>query len=741
VCDAINVRSLVLSVSPEAEVLFKNEKGYREGKLEERQKHNEFLSSNLVNSSTSLSPNPSYYATNSPVRSHIAKVNRKKTGRKSPSLPEHVKKDGDVSPDVSTATVRDKKHRRMSAYDLHHQFSTSSLKEESEIEDDHDDHHHFKKKEKIDWKESSCALDRIVQKRNEEIKNYNRTKNRESSIILAASSLSGDEREQGVGEDDIVRLSRSPSASSSHKIIRRNSSLCLTDFESDQNFVIALQKVLTLNQQMSNVQKSIADKSEGGEGGGGISPTSASLERERNNKSRGRHHSVLIQDGKKLSSTSGSASHVPTGLMILPQVGDYNKASHTFLSSASVMTKNRASFVNLSTSASRDHHYQMTNELGMEPEGEEDDGQRRSPSQRKRGQSMSEVRSRLNSVASLRKSLLVPSSTSFDEGVSGYGQAGSSIRSSFVGKIREQQSLSRSMSREVVPSTSSFAAPVFTQQSDKSIREKEEDVGSDEEADDNNSWIKDGSYDIPPAFSLVIGFPENSQELPGGNDSVISSVYDHLQQRGGEQEKVSSNRRGILSSPSSLGSPTGGKKKRISFSENENEQTDFEKQENEVEKKKKYRNDDFLFEREESKVAVVSSHSGSGKGKNGFVGLENTLGGRGSSSSLVGEKEGKVLNTATRRVSAIGSGGGTARAHRKRSSYHFESFLIDEAFSQAQENPNSLASQLTILTRRDAVKAERDEILLKSNKLYIREPIEKKIEILTKKSLVVKKLN
>jgi hypothetical protein len=371
----------------------------------------------------------------------------------------------------------------------------------------------------IEWKDSSQVLESIIHRRNEEVKLYNRTKRRDTVMIAEEQQPTNPRRS---------------------KVIRRNSALCLTDFESDETFVVALKKVLAMNEQMSNVQRSIAEP-----------PKETSR------------------------SSIGTSSHIPTGMMLLPRVGGVQRGGGSFsattsLDSSSVILRSRASFVNVQPS--RSHSQKWTNPLVDLAALPADDREQR-PSSRASFH-----------ARSVRGSFLRSS-----QGADG---PMATQRASFVHKVRASAQFAPSSERSV---------------EDFSMRE--------------DSMAEDGGQ--PEDHSLVIGFPENSTELPG----------------------LESGRK-----------PFSARQKRMTS-----------------------------FSQAEDPAASEQP----------------------------------------------------APPTRKRS-YHFEKFLIEEAFRE--DVPNNGMSNLSILTRRDAQKLEQEETLLKSNKLYIREPIERKIELLTKMTPSVKRI-
>ncbi len=494
------------------------------------------------------------------------------------------------------------------------------------------------------WEDSSTVLERIIHRRNEEIKIYNQTRKRESTQLLqipptlgggGGGSGGGGGGNEAILGSSINRSSDGKRSPGSAKIVRRNSSLVLTDFESDESFVLALQKVLAKGNQMANIQRSILATSE-----------------DVNQSHEGNTKTVAEGGG----GGGDKSSHVPTGLMILPRVGN-SSVARTSLDATSAIIRSRASFFSSgasgiaggtgTTRASSssfipfDHHYGDRSTRTSFIHNTNDHGS---------------TRSSMISTAGGGGSGIPPTA---------------SKSTSFVNKLRHSSTNNRKSMIDFIEVgerkdlVTSSSPPITTVRGGKMM-------------DDDTTTGND-------SMSLMIGFPDNSTELPPSttmNHYRPASSLLTLSIEEGEREMSPQRKRGT---PQGKTTPTHHHHHHLLMKSGSAPQH-------------------FTLTRGMS--GTSSPHSPKGV----MIDGDNTM-----------------MTSYQRPKSS--SAEFMMNAPTRKGSYHFEKYLIEEAF-----RPDEI-TEFTILTRRDAMKLEKEETLLKSNKLYLRQPIEKKIEILSKRSL------
>jgi tetratricopeptide (TPR) repeat protein/ribosomal protein S18 len=545
----------------------------------------------------------------------------------------------------------------------------------------------------IEWKESSQVLENILHKRNEEIKLYNKTKQRrDNSIIVVVDNNNNNDN----NSDNNNNSSSSPAIRRS-KIIRRNSSLCLTDFESDETFVVALKKVLAMNDEMINIQRSIGESSpeekeeRGRERGRGRGKAEKQKSFFSPSCSAAAARPVTMIQSAGGSALSATNSHIATGLGMLPTAGLlHSRVSKTSLDASSALVRSRASFVNVSLSV--DNHPDDNNHNNFHyrrnSTNNNNNNNNNSPSlavprsnsnedyhgnnNRRKSSSSPPPTSILRRSPSLEEQPPFPSSSSPSSrspSLQATGMKRNDSSSSFVNKLRASRS-----------QMSFHDEGILLQEEEE---DEEETRGGDEEEEDR---------------SLVIGFPENSMELPGAS-------YDEEE---GERER----NRKTKNHSDNNNKNKKNKKQFLSSSFAQNQKTTLNN----------------IFQREPSWKQQQPQSSGiSVISKREEEEEENEI--------KEQQQQLELGNTSSTVIS---------KPTRKRS-YHFEKYLIEEAFRAEDEKNNNNThdnsnndhnglTNFTILSRKDARRLELEEKLLKSNKLYIREPIEKKIEMLSKKT-------
>jgi tetratricopeptide (TPR) repeat protein len=526
----------------------------------------------------------------------------------------------------------------------------------------------------IEWKESSQVLENLLHKRNEEIKLYNKTKQRRDNSIIVVVDNNNDNN-----SDHNNNSSASPATRRS-KIIRRNSSLCLTDFESDETFVVALKKVLAMNDEMINIQRSIGESSPEEERGRGKAEKQKSFF-----SSSSARPVTMIQSagGTALSATN---SHIATGLGMLPTVGLlHSRVSKTSLDASSALVRSRASFVNQLSHSVDNHpddngnnfHYRRNSTNNNNNNNNNSSSlalHRSNSSEDYHGNN----RRKSSSPSFLRRS------PSFEEQPAFPASSSPSSRSP-----------SQATGMKSNDSSSSFVNKLRASRSQMSFQDESVVLQEEEEEDEDTRGGEEEEEDR----SLVIGFPENSMELPGANDD----------EEEGEQDKDRERKTKSRSDNNTKNKNKKTKKQFLSSSFAQNQKTTLNN----------------IFQREPSwkqqQSTGISSIS-----KQQQQEEEN---------EIKQQQQLELENTSSTVI---------AKPTRKRS-YHFEKYLIEEAFRTEDEknnnghhdnssNDHNGLTNFTILSRKDARRLELEEKLLKSNKLYIREPIEKKIEMLSKKT-------
>mmetsp|Transcript_12597 Transcript_12597/g.13588 ORF Transcript_12597/g.13588 Transcript_12597/m.13588 type:complete len:630 (+) Transcript_12597:18-1907(+) len=486
------------------------------------------------------------------------------------------------------------------------------------------------------WEDSSTVLERIIHRRNEEIKIYNQTRKRESTQLLQIPPTPGGGGGGGGSEAILGSINRSSDGKrspGSAKIVRRNSSLVLTDFESDESFVLALQKVLAKGNQMANIQRSILSTSE----------------------DVNQYHESSAKTVQEGGVGGDKSSHVPTGLMILPRVGN-SSVARTSLDATSAIIRSRASFFSSgasgiaggtgTTRASSssfipfDHHY----------------GDR---------STRTSFIHNTNDHSSTRSSMI---STAGGGGGGGIPPAASKS-TSFVNKLRHSSTNNRKSMIDFIevgerkdPVTTS-SPPITTVRGGKMM---------DDDTTGNDS------------MSLMIGFPDNSTELPPSTTMNHYRPPSSLLTLSIEEEERETSPQRKRGTPQGKTTPTHHHHHQLLMKSGSTPKH-------------------FTLTRGMS--GTSSPHSPKGVMLDGENPMTSQQRPKSSSSEF-------IMNVPTRK-----------------GSYHFEKYLIEEAF-----RPDEI-TEFTILTRRDAMKLEKEETLLKSNKLYLRQPIEKKIEMLSKRSL------